>query len=181
MVHAPLDVELESQPSMTTIRQPERPQQDLGAAANAGAMAGLAAGVALLLGLLALDLFQGQDIWVSMKTAAAPIIGARAFEPGFALGPILLGLVIHLATSAAWGAPFGMICRNMGPNATVGMGLVWGLAVWMGMFRIALPLVGLGEMAGNVPTGRAIGEHLFFGVALAIAFLPYRRPDTLRI
>ena len=144
-------------------------------AIEGGVVAGLAAGLLLTLMMTAMSLARGTDVWFGIKGAAAPFLGARAMTPGFDFGAVLLGLIVHLAISVAWTLPFSLLVHGLGKGATVLAGAVWGLVVWIGMFYVVLPLVGQGAMVRQSPVGRAIAYHVFFGVAAAVAFLPFQR------
>jgi hypothetical protein len=43
------------------------------------------------------------------------------------------------------------------------------------MFYIVLPLVGAEEIAAMTPIGKAIFEHVVFGVSVAVGFLPFQQ------
>jgi hypothetical protein len=126
--------------------------------------------------MLASNLIQGNDVWVGMKMASAPFLGERVFEPGFAMGPVVVGVLSHFAVSLVWGILFAWLFYGISKGLTVLAGAFWGIVVWLGMFYIVLPLVGLGGMAADVPVLFAIVEHVVFGLAVGIGFLPYQRP-----
>jgi hypothetical protein len=49
------------------------------------------------------------------------------------------------------------------------------------MYYVVLPIVGLAEMASSAPVWRAALYHVVFGVAVALAFLPYQRRVIRRV
>jgi hypothetical protein len=150
-------------------------REEMSHAAKGGIIAGLAAGVvSTLIGLIA-TLSNGGDAWMALKGAGAPFLGARAMAPGFDAGAVLVGLLCHYLVSAGWGLLFGLLFYGFSRAATLGLGALWGIVVWLGMYYVVLPLVGLGEMARSVPVGMAIVSHVIFGLALAAAFLPFQR------
>jgi hypothetical protein len=159
----------------SVVRQTPEEVPDRGPAMQAGAMAGLAGGLVLALFMLAVSLIQGQDIWVGVKAAGFPFLGETALQPGFALGPVLVGLITHFAVSAMWGAIFGGLFAGSSPSATIAWGAIWGLIVWLAMSRVVLPVVGAGPIASSMGAAVSVFEHLLFGLALALAFLPYQR------
>jgi hypothetical protein len=126
-----------------------------------GIMAGIVGGAALAVLTIVLSAVRGREIWPALKGAAMPFLGERAAEPGFELVPVLAGLACHFAVSIVWGLLFALFA--------------YGLGVWLGMFYVVLPIVGLGELARMTPMATAILEHVFFGVAVALGFLPYQR------
>ena len=138
-----------------------------------GMVAGVTAGVILTLMMTAMSAAGGKDIWYGMKGAAAPFFGDRAMQPGFDLMPALVGLVSHLVISAGWGALFAVLIEGANRTVTAIAGVLWGFVVWIGMYYVVLPIVGLSSMQNDAPVGRAIAFHLIFSVALTAAYLLY--------
>jgi hypothetical protein len=143
-------------------------------AARTGALAGLTAGALLTLLMIVMAASNHKDVWYGLKGAAAPIVGHAAMRPGFDLGPVLLGLLCHFAISAAWGALFGLAFYGLSRALTMLAGIAWGFVVWLGMYYVVLPIVGLTAMRNDAPVPRAIAFHLVFSIALAAAFIAYR-------
>ncbi|HZN93313.1 MAG TPA: DUF6789 family protein [Myxococcales bacterium] len=150
-------------------------RQEMARVSWGGVLAGLAAGLFLAVVLVLTFALKGQDFWPAFKGAAAPFYRGRATLPGFDPGPVLLGTIAHFAISAAWGWLFAVICYGLPRSATLVAGVLWGVVVWLGMYYVVLPIVGLREMARSAPVGMAIFQHILFGVVLAAAFLPYQR------
>jgi hypothetical protein len=144
-------------------------------AVRGGVAAGLVGGALLTLFLVLVDSVNGRDVWLNVKAAGAPLVGRAALRHGFDPGPVLVGLLCHFAVSIAWGVLFGLLFFGLSRSATLAAGVLWGIVVWLSMFYIVLPLVGLGRVARSVPMGAAVFEHLLFGVAVASAFLPFQR------
>ncbi|HVH40876.1 MAG TPA: hypothetical protein VM925_00990 [Labilithrix sp.] len=144
-------------------------------AAVGGVFAGLIAGTTLTVMMIVMTLARGTDPWYGVKGAAAPIFGQRAMEAGYDLLPVVLGFAIHLAISVAWAVPFALLVFGLGRALTVVAGAAWGIVVWLGMYYVVLPLVGLGAMVHDAPVSRAVGYHVFFGLAVGIAFLRWQR------
>lgn len=144
-------------------------------------VAGLIGGAALAAFLLFVNLLTGQDIWVALKFAGAPFLGERATAPGFDFPAILVGGLSHFSVSIAWAVPFALLAFGLSRNQTLLIGAFWGLIVWLGMFGVMLPVLGLGVAAQSVPVATAILEHLLFGVTVAAGFLRYQRPVVGRV
>ncbi|MDI1434244.1 hypothetical protein [Polyangium sorediatum] len=144
-------------------------------ALSGGVIAGIFAGiVASLYGLLS-QVAQGRDPWGVFKWASAPFLHERAFAPGFDAGAVVLGILLHFAVSIGWGALFGLLVFGANVFRTLVFGAAYGVIVWFVMYRFVLPAVGLGAVAERVPVGPAILEHVVFGLALAVGFLPFQR------
>jgi hypothetical protein len=140
-----------------------------------GTVAGLFAGFVLVVFNLVVDFARGRDPWVVLKVAAYPFLRERALGPGFDLGPVLHGLTTHMGIAAIWGVLFGLTTYGMSRSATVAYGGIWGIVVWIGMFYFVLPLAWSSVLVRGVPTVLALGQHLLFGLALGMGFLPYQR------
>jgi hypothetical protein len=148
----------------------ERTRQTL----RGGTIAGVIGGAVLAAFMLLVNAAQGQNVWVGTKVAAYPFLRDRVMAPGFDFGPVLLGLISHFVVSAAWGLLFALVAYGMSRRGTVAFGALWGLVVWIGMFYVVLPLVGAGALVRGAPVGLAIVEHVIFGLAVGIGFLPYQ-------
>lgn len=146
---------------------------------KAGAIAGLIAGLVLTAFMAAMSYNRGADIWYGMKGAAAPFLGARATSPGFDLQPVALGLAVHLGISLAWGALFGLFAARMSTLVTMLFSVGYAFIVWLGMYYLVLPAVGLSNMRNDAPASRAIMFHMLFSVVLGASFLMVRRADGI--
>lgn len=144
-------------------------------AMSGGVIAGIFAGIVVSLYGIFATLAVGLDPWLMLKTPALPLLGERARVHGFDAAVVLVGLLVHFAISAAWGALFGVIVYRATLAKTLVFGLVYGLLVWIVMYSAVLPAVGLGELARSAPMVPAIVQHLIFGLALAVGFLPFQR------
>lgn len=142
---------------------------------KAGASAGLIAGLVLTALMTAMSHARGADIWYGIKGAAAPFLGARAMTAGFDLEAVLLGLAAHLGVSLVWGALFGLFAARMSTLVTMLFSVGYAFIVWLGMYELVLPAVGLGSMRDDAPASRAIMFHLVFSVVLGAAFLVVRK------
>ena len=144
-------------------------------ALSGGVIAGIFGGIVLTLYGLLSTVANGGDPWVTFKAPASPFLAERAFAPGFDASAVVLGILIHFAVSISWGALFGLFAFSATAVRTLLFGAAYGVFVWFVMYRLVLPLVGLGVLAESAPIGPAILEHVIFGLAVAIAFLPFQR------
>lgn len=156
---------------------PVRNRSEVVAALKGGVSAGLIGGLVLTLLMVFVSLLAGADPWLSMKGAAIPFVGARAGRPG-PDAIALLGLIVHLSVSASWGALFGLLVYGANRAATLAFGILWGFVVYLGMYFVVLPLVGLGAVASRSPAAPAIVQHLIFGLVVGAGFRSFqpRRP-----
>jgi len=120
----------------------------------------------------------GRDVWLGMKAAALPLLGAeRALRTGFEAGPVILGLLGHFAVAIGWALPFGLVFYGLNRGATVAAGIAWGVVAWASMYSIVLPLLGAHAFVHATPAVAAIFDHVLFGATVGAAFLPFQRQD----
>jgi hypothetical protein len=148
--------------------------RDWSRAIGGGVVAGLVGGGVLAVYMLIVNLATGQDPWLALKGPATPFLHERARQAGFDAGPVFLGALTHFGISAIWGLLFGALFYGASRRATPWLGLLWGLAVWIGMYYVVLPIAGLGEMARTTPIGRAVFTHLLFGLFVGLTFTAYQ-------
>jgi hypothetical protein len=141
-----------------------------------GVVGGVAGGLALAVFLVGDASIRGVDVWAGLKTPALPLFGSRVFDPGFELLPVLTGISTHFAVSIVWGVVFAVLAFGLSRIATLLAASAWGLVVWAGMMFVVLPLLGWSDVARAMPLGLALFEHLLFGLAMGIGFLPFQRP-----
>lgn len=116
--------------------------------AGLGAIAGLLA--AVVMGALTVAITPlvapGADVWSFFKVVSTMILGEGAATPlaGFAAGPVLLGVALHLAIGAAFGAIFAILIGLFDIEETVPimlMGLVYGVIVFLGTYLVIAQLL----------------------------------------
>src|SRR5262249_4768383 len=127
-----------------------------------GVVAGLVAGVFNDLMMIVGGLVKGEDFWGHIKFAAYPFLGQRATLPGFDGGPVLAGVLCNFLVSVIWAVLFALLVYGLTRGVTVVAGLLWGLVVWIGMFYVVLPIIGLADAARSTPVGQAIVTHVIF-------------------
>lgn len=88
-----------------------------------------------------------------------------------------LGPVVHYAFGASVGAVYGGLAE-IEPRATLGAGLPYGAAVFVGADEIAVPAFGLSKPPKEYPASAHIyglASHLVYGLSLEIARRGIRR------
>jgi hypothetical protein len=145
-----------------------------------GALAGLAGGVAMALVAALLAASMGQDIWHESKRIAAIVYGPAALAaPGFDLGPVLVGSLIHLVVSALLGALFAIITRRWlhltsDFGTPVLAGLIYGLMIWMVAYFVALPVLNPALLDVYAPA--FIIQHVAYGIVTGLVYM-WLRPQ----
>lgn len=149
---------------------------DRGRVVGAGVLAGIVGALALWLFSLITTAAQGGPFWPTFKSAARPLLGAeRVMAPGFDVIAVALGTLAHFAVSITWGVLFALLFFGLSRGATLLAGVFWSFVVWLAMFYVVLPIIGAYEVTRNVPVGWAIVQHLIFGLAVALTFLPFQK------
>jgi hypothetical protein len=143
-------------------------------ALRGGGASGLAAGALLTLFMTVMAAVHHKDLWYGIKGAGAPFVGPHALTPGFDATAVFIGLASHLAISAGWGMAFALLAHGLDKAATLAASAAWGVVVWLGMYYVALPMVGLASMRTDATAARAIAFHVIFGVLLGGSLLLYR-------
>lgn len=168
--------------------------------AGRGAVLGMAASLVMAaFAMMAGATYQASGFFTPLYHIASTLISdesmmtsmARAGEGHsfyLAVGPAVLGAVIHMMIGAMYGAVFAVaagLLRLRG-RMLVAAGPVWGGVVFLVSSFVALPvaasLFGSGDqiarMASMVGYGTFLAEHLIFGLALGL--LLARRGATAR-
>jgi putative membrane protein len=89
----------------------------------------------------------------------------------------MAGTIVHYAFGASVGAIYGALAE-MVPRITAGIGLPFGLAVWLGAHVITVPALGLAEPPTRGPVGKEaeeLGLHLVYGLTTEIGRRLLRR------
>ena len=133
-----------------------------------GAIFGVIAAIVLGMYAMMVALVLQGDFWMPMKGIAATFLGEAAMQPGFAIGPILVGIIFHLFNGAWLGALFGLITPKLMLGWAIVAGLAFGLIEALGALWVVVPLVNP-LMAGMIGLDvHWIVEHLLFGFVLGI-------------
>ncbi len=131
-----------------------------------GTFSGLIGAVSMAAVAIVFAMSQG-DPWRPMKLVAATALGGEATAgPGFQFGPVLLGLLIHLALSMALGIFFVWLGGYLGPGAAAAWGIIFSLSIWVIMQFGLLPVVNP-WLAAAPPIPFALA-HAVFGLSLGM-------------
>jgi hypothetical protein len=120
--------------------------------------------------------------------AEGPLAALRAIGSGHPLGGgVLAGTLMHFVTAAFWGIRLGELLRYAPPRfrggrAALGLGALWGVALWVLMGLVIGPLFSP-SIARTDPVHYVV-SHLVYGItstALLSAWLRHRRRDATRL
>ena len=131
----------------------------------AGVMSGIFAGiVAAVFGGLLYTL-AGQEFWIPLKVAAAPILGNHAFNYGFG-GAVILGLIVHSIICAVLGGIYAHFIKTNHLPALLGGGFMWGTFSWVFIQNLFVRSF-QDVMTADIPSGPAFFVLLVFGFSLS--------------
>jgi hypothetical protein len=175
---------------MDAARSISRPAPALWHDVGVGALVGVGAAIVMaIFAMIASATYHHTGFFTPLYHIASAVIAPstmmRSMEGGmhgnafvFSLGPAIVGLGLHLATGAFWGAIFGLIVSTGWLRGPVGLlaGIVYGLAVMVVMAFLALPVIaavfGGGQPISDMPKLAGWGtftiEHALYGAVLGL-------------
>jgi hypothetical protein len=155
------------------------PPGSVSSAVAGGFVAGLVAGVVLVLTRFVIDLgvvafllrllpwhaavrdIVHREFWASLKRAALPVVGDRVYNPGFDAPVVWWAIVVLMILSISVGVVFGLVARGRSRLATCMLALPFGLGVWVLELLIASPAPA--TIIEAVPSALALaGTFLWF-------------------
>ena len=142
-----------------------------------GAIAGLVAGLAMIIVSVVTALIIGGSIWIEVKAIAAPFFGPTVMRPGFEAAPVLVGTFFHFAMAALLGAIYSITTRRIlklpsDVGVPVLAGLIYGFFIWAMAYFIILPLINPFLRGTYAPA--FIMQHLVYGVVLGLVYAMLR-------
>lgn len=171
---------------------------DVARAAGIGAVSGVVAAVVMAMyAMIAGATYLGTGFFTPMYHIASAVIEPTAMMTSmesamsgqtnfhFALGPAVVGMMVHLMTGAMYGVVFGLIARalSLSAGALVAAGAIYGVAVLLFSSFVGLPIAAAmfdgGDPIADMP--QMVGwttftiEHIMFGMVLGLAWLAAKR------
>jgi hypothetical protein len=143
-----------------------------------GAIAGIGGGIAMAIVGWLIALATGTDVWLTPKLIAVAAGGPEVVRPGFELGPVFAGTIMHLIASAVLGAIFGIVTRRImrlpsGFGIPLVSGFIYALAVWFVAYFMVLPFMNPALLTIYAPA--FLIQNLTFGVVMGMIYA-YLRP-----
>jgi hypothetical protein len=130
-----------------------------------GILCGLIGTVSMASVAVLFAFFQG-DPWSPMKQVAATLLGEEALGPGFQLGPVFLGLMLHLVMSLALGVFFVWLGGYLSVGGAIAWGVIFSLSIWVILQFGLLPVIN--PWLAAVPPIPFALAHIAFGVSLGM-------------
>lgn len=143
-----------------------------------GGVAGFLAGLVMVLLSPILSWFSGISVWAPPRLIAATWYGSSVLsETGFALGPVVVALVIHFLTSIVLGIIFGIVMNRVLHMTTdfglpIYAGLAYGLIVFFVAYVIILPI--LNPVVRQNYVSSLVVQNVTFGLFLGIFYIMLR-------
>jgi len=153
-----------------------------------GVFGGLIGGIAMAMFMMVVTAVKGMGFFKPLYLIAATFHQAWAMQTGFALGPVLVGAVLHMMLSAVFGLVFvvalaTVMRSSLSAPLWVIAGMVWGVIVLVVNQYVVLPIV---DPAMTTATNGMLFwwviAHLMFGLvlgAIATASIPAGSPVTM--
>jgi len=155
-----------------------------------GVVGGLIGGIAMAMIMMVVTATKGMGFFKPLYLIAATFHQSWAMQSGFALGPVLVGAMLHMMLSIMFGLVFvvalPMVARSgTGASIWIIAGMVWGVIVLAVNQYIVLPIV---NPAMATATGMSdmifwwVVAHLMFGLvlgAIAAKSVTADRPVTI--
>ena len=135
--------------------------------------AGLIAGaVFMMLEMIMVPVFMGGSPWAPPRMIAAIIFGKSVLpmpdQPvTFDFGVIMAAMVLHFMLSIVYAIIIGWLCRKLSMGASILIGAVFGLAIYVINFYGFTALFPWFAMARNWVS---IFAHIMFGIIAALSF-----------
>lgn len=139
-----------------------------------GAVAGFLAGAVMVLLSPILSWINGISLWEPPRLIAATVLGQSAIsDTGFAVQPVLIGLIIHMLVSVVLGFIFGIVLNRVLHLTTdfglpIYVGLSYGLIVFFVAYFILLPILNPALRENYIPS--LVAQNVAFGMCLGIFY-----------
>lgn len=130
----------------------------------AGVLAGIVAGVCMLVFGFIYCAIKGIDITAPMKIGALPFLQVDALQIG-SMKAIAVGLLAHFGLSSVLGALYAHFTGVNHRGALFGMGLTWGIFGWIFITNLFMPSFRAYHMA-QIPSSVMIFAWIAFGLGL---------------
>ena len=144
-----------------------------------GILVGMLGGILMVLfSMIATVTYLQWGFFTPLYAIAAPLVGQEPLMTSLrqgnfylALGPALLGLVVHLLWAGLWGVIFGLLARrlHLAGGVAIISGLVYGVLVMLVMIFIVVPIAGAPNLLQLLGSFSFIfANALFYGLPLGL-------------
>lgn len=103
-----------------------------------------------------------------------PELDVAAMIAGMMGTSVAIGWVIHfMIGTIVWGIGFAVLYRHIPGTGAVAKGIVFGIAAWLGMMLVVMPMAGAGLFGMNMGIMAPVMTfvlHLIFGAVLGAVY-----------
>ena len=103
-----------------------------------------------------------------------PELDVAAMLAGMIGAPVIVGWIVHfLIGTVAWGGGFAVLYDYVPGSSAVQKGIVFGIADWLGMMILIMPMAGAGLFGlalGMMAPIMTLVLHIIFGAVLGVVF-----------
>lgn len=138
---------------------------------RAAFISALIGGAALALVMVVPAIGFDSRLWPGTQFAAYPLLGAKVFEPGLDLWPMVLGTALHFAIAFVWTLAFVFAVRKLTRVQTLLLSIPAGLVVWLVMHQVVLRLIGATDVLQRIGPVLGIVQHIVFMGAVALTLV----------
>lgn len=139
-----------------------------------GLVAGLAAGVLLIF----TSMLAGQEPTRHLRGVSWLVMGNSALLPDAA--PVWLGFLLMAVVGALLASLYLMVVRLSTRGRAVGLGLLYGLGLWLFSYQLLLPLLAPG-FAAQIPAWAWMAAMFLYGAVLGILIPTIPRPTSRQV
>lgn len=147
------------------------------------AVAGVVAGIVMAMFAMIVAGIAGDGFWAPPRAITAVIFGTGHAGTDFAFGPVVVGMMLHMMLSAAFGVMYALIVgvarRELKLASQFVIGMALGVVLWaVNTYAVAEVLNGSELFTNAMPAWTWFVGHLMFGAALALLYDVWRHDRT---
>ncbi len=137
--------------------------------ARSGALAGLVGGVVMAMWSMVVLAATGAGFWTPVNLIAHTIWRGAPTDGSFSIGALLLGLLVHMVMSVAFGVVLATLATRLAGTlpALLAAGMTFGLVLWLVNQYVIWPAIDETAAQAFTPWVFAAG-HLLFGLVAAV-------------
>lgn len=146
-------------------------------------VAGVAAGIVMAMFAMVVAALTDHGLWAPPRAITALVFGTQNAGIGFATGPVVAGMMVHMMLSGMFGVGYALVIGfttsrlALGVQALIGMML--GVALWaVNTYVLAGFLNGREVFTSAMPVWAWFAGHVMFGVALGLLYGSWRHGNT---
>lgn len=147
-----------------------------------GALAGAVGGMVMAMWSMIALWLNHDGFWQPLNLIAHTFWRSAPLGSQFSFGAAVLGLIVHMMTSMALGVVLLLVVQRVHGNAAAlaGIGMVFGLVVWVLMQYVVWRIVDADAAQAFTPWVFALGHVMFGATTGLVAAVPGKAAAALR-